>query len=975
MDIVFPRTLDGIEYQATYQAEDENNTNDESTGKSCEDEMSERHQSVVDILDHPQDDDIQDQSSNPSSAASIQKESMGLVEKDSHERSSILQHPETTFSERWTALVKKFHRPIINIIRFITDRSVRYPRTTMSVVTFTSILLVLVGLLTNFNVNVDEDTIWTPRGSQAEQDWNWLRTESGFAEEPRLFVLMFHNHGENVIGKKQVERIFQVVDAIRSVSGYEEMCSQSGYTNSWGMTTCRLEGVVNFWNASLSIFHDKVQSDFDAIQQMSAESFPNMFPVAEDVFFGFPKRDSSGVLTSAISYSIFLQFPHVSSAAGVETRALDAVLDLSNSWRKSHDNFLTVEVAAHRSFADEFTRAIIMDIPLVPIVFLMMSGFTYLVFYQRHKVLSRGFLGINAVVSVLLAIAAAYGMMFIAGVPFTSITQMLPFILFGIGLDDSFIIMGAYVRTNKNLPVDERIRATVEDVGISIALTSTTSTLAFAFGCTSTIPAVFWVCLYAFPSVMIIFTFQLTYFVAAIVLDEKRIHDNRRDCLTWIKVQEESDQNRQGRESLQDDAGEFFTDRIMTKIGEIILRPRVKFVIVTAFALLAALCAWSASKLYQSFKIGDVLPSDSYITTFIKTRESYSTRSHLLTAVYFRNEDQSDPEVQRQMFEYVDQLVDMKAVTTYPDFFWLRDLNRFVDNLTLHSLDFYSQLDIFLGVDIINKVYGEDIVRDESGKIIESRCFIDVANFDADDIKEQIRVLADERHVTNSQPINRNKRQRSFFTYSRAYNVWEFFSRAVDELILAAVSSVVAVTAISIVFIPHWTAAFYVLPLVTVMYIDILGVMQWSGVTINPVSYVVLVMSVGLIVDFILHVLLKYYELPGNRREKTLNMLRTMGSSILLGGLTTFLGTVPMMFSTSEIFYIIFIGFMALVVLGVSNGLILLPVILATFGTEEQASCSVLDDAEGKQQSKLGQDLEQAVTSSEEQADSDSNEA
>ena len=94
-------------------------------------------------------------------------------------------------------------------------------------------------------------------------------------------------------------------------------------------------------------------------------------------------------------------------------------------------------------------------------------------------------------------------------------------------------------------------------------------------------------------------------------------------------------------------------------------------------------------------------------------------------------------------------------------------------------------------------------------------------------------------------------------------------------------------------------------------------------------------MSVGLLVDFVMHVLLRYYESNGTRVEKTMNTLKTMGSSIFLGGISSLLGTLALAFSTSSIFFSVFVVFFGLVILGVIHGLIFLPIILATFGPED----------------------------------------
>lgn len=370
--------------------------------------------------------------------------------------------------------------------------------------------------------------------------------------------------------------------------------------------------------------------------------------------------------------------------------------------------------------------------------------------------------------------------------------------------------------------------------------------------------------------------------------------------------------------------------------AEQLLRPWVKAAVILIFTALAVVCGLSASKLRQEFQFTDVVPSDSYVTDFFEALDEHTLRSSVSPNVYFRYVNQSDESIQEQMEQYIEELVTIDAIEFEPDFFWLRDFKAFVNETDgLEDLSFNEQVKAFLTNPVFNELYRNDIVLDEEGAIVESRCSVSMDNIDLENVKQQIDALEDQRAVTESQPVNAGRNDWAFFTYEGTYNIWEFYSASSSELILTTVMGIVSVTAVALVFIPHWSAAFFVLPLISVLYVDLLGVMQWAGVTINAVSYISLVMSIGLLVDFIMHVLLRFYESKGNRREKTVETLRTMGASILIGGVSTFLGTLPLAFSSSEIFNTVFIAFLGLVSLGATHGLILLPVILSIVGPED----------------------------------------
>lgn len=68
-------------------------------------------------------------------------------------------------------------------------------------------------------------------------------------------------------------------------------------------------------------------------------------------------------------------------------------------------------------------------------------------------------------------------------------------------------------------------------------------------------------------------------------------------------------------------------------------------------------------------------------------------------------------------------------------------------------------------------------------------------------------------------------------------------------MIFTSVLSVVAVSAVALFFIPHWTAVLFVIPFICCLYVNMLGFLYISGVQVNAISYVTLVMSIGLMID------------------------------------------------------------------------------------------------------------------------------
>lgn len=72
-----------------------------------------------------------------------------------------------------------------------------------------------------------------------------------------------------------------------------------------------------------------------------------------------------------------------------------------------------------------------------------------------------------------------------------------------------------------------------------------------------------------------------------------------------------------------------------------------------------------------------------------------------------------------------------------------------------------------------------------------------------------------------------------FGKYPPGYDIWELYAVSVVELIKTTIIGVFAVSGVSLILIPLWSAPLFVLPFIILLYIDLLGWIQIMGLEIN----------------------------------------------------------------------------------------------------------------------------------------------
>jgi len=113
--------------------------------------------------------------------------------------------------------------------------------------------------------------------------------------------------------------------------------------------------------------------------------------------------------------------------------------------------------------------------------------------------------------------------------------------------------------------------------------------------------------------------------------------------------------------------------------------------------------------------------------------------------------------------------------------------------------------------------------------------------------------------------------------------------------------------------------------------VDLLGLMWVFGLDLNSITMISLVMAIGLVVDYLAHI--AHYFVHGDSgatdpQERMIFALEEVGGAVLIGGLTTFIGILPLAFASSFIYRVFFTLFLTIVSLGLIHGFVVVPTLI-----------------------------------------------
>jgi hypothetical protein len=646
--------------------------------------------------------------------------------------------------------------------------------------------------------------------------------------------------------------------------------------------------------------------------------------------------------------------------------------------------YLKCDYYSGRTTDDLVAEAGAADGALVVYGYLFMIGFASVVLLRPdNALLSKVTLGLVGMGLVIISVLGGMGLSALAGIPFSpTVTQVLPFLAIGLGVQDMFVFAFTW-QFRPNLSTTEQTADLMRDAGLRNTLTSFVNLVAFSIGSAIPLPAVSQ--LSSAAALVVLINWITVFFAhgALIAMNARRTHMGKRDIFCcWNTTQAPKDSA----------VPPVHVAGPAIKCGQCLMWTPVRISILVMAVVVFALGLWGSESIQVGLPLQDIVPASSYAHGFLTTRDEYygAYKSYLVTG--FLNDktytlNYTDKVLQKKIMDmeskldpvfgmdpttpvYSTSIFDrfyrwfnlqlragpadaILAVTGAPAAFYA-DPDTTSLNLTLYmtassgakyqvfctQCSFvqpqYFELLLHLWLSTPDGISSlEQVERDYNfnpPKILSFHIVFVQGTVRSDE--DAVRFIVGSRKVTDNAGVPLFPSGFVYDLYEQYVDVNKYLS---DQMGYISIGVFFA----AFVFLYHPGAVIIMCLNIALITSEIYGFLYFFKLKMNGVCVINLVFSLATSVAFNAHISRLFLITPGTRVERAQIAVAKMIFPIGFSAFSTFIGVFPLNFAKFPYFILYFFDqFVLLLVLGVFNGLLVLPVVLSFIGPPPLASVS-----------------------------------
>ncbi|XP_046840543.1 patched domain-containing protein 3-like [Xenia sp. Carnegie-2017] len=711
----------------------------------------------------------------------------------------------------------------------------------------------LAGLL-RFEQESRGEKLWVPQDSQAQKDKKWVERE--FPEESAPVHFIYEQ--SNVLTVDVIRKMLEIHQDVVNITitfenkklQWKDICFKKG-------DKCSLRSILELWDFNetkiMSLTEQQIRNDITNRGPFSPYS-GSPFNL-EQVLADIQKNPDESIKSAGFVKTSFF-YKRLPALVDPEDNVDPRGKKWEEKFQRIMEKYNIKLYTTRKKFAEVSSDAINGDIILLSSGYLIIFAYVIIILGKFTRLEIKAWLALCGIVSVGLSVGISIALCSAFGLFYGPAHTTLPFLLLGIGVDDLFVIVQSWSNIrpeiHKTNSVAERIGLTLKHAGVSITITTFTDLIAFLIGATTIIPGLRSFCFYAAVGIFCDYVLQITFFVACLSLDARRIDKRRDGCGLCIILPQDYKPNECGQKSYL----QMFYEKI---VGPGVVKLPVKIIILVIAAALLGGNIYGSLQLEQQFESKWFLPAGTVVRDYMDLNEEKFVQGGEPIAFYTGEIDYFKDQIKlHTLNNNIKSETQYLASNTVENWFehyikWLNTTNSTFLNttndleLTVNNKKvFYEKLREFLQGD--GNRFHDDIHWKNNTNTIKAtriRAFLRILRKTQDQVKamDKFRSLI-EGIGFREDPI----------VYNRVILFAEGNKVISEELFRNILLALAVVFVVTMVIIASPVTSVLVFVCVVLTVVDVAGLMYFWDLTIDIVSTIVLIIAIGLSVDYASHV-------------------------------------------------------------------------------------------------------------------------